>query len=275
MRATLSDLDRGPNVFRVRASDIVSELSHPDRGRRRLRHGDAAGRASPSGSTSVTRVFVWSNGGRLVAGGRGGHALRAGRRVRRPRPLAHGASGPRARESEGDGADEAGPEAAGEPARKTIAGARPRSIRALAAREALPTVEDARTGPSRAHRGHVPAARRTWRSCASCWPSPRSCWAASPSSCTCAWTQTMATCSRAIGAGVRSSVTTRPRSSRPTSSPRQVQCLQWLLASRGAAARAGPAGALRRGLRHLHHVRMRPAGRHSAALRNRAASPTM
>ena len=38
--------------------------------------------------------------------------------------------------------------------------------------------------------------------------------------------------------------------------PRQVQCLQWLLAQRGAQAGAGPAGAFGRGLRHLHQVRV-------------------
>ena len=61
VRAKLSDIDRGPNVFRVRASDIVSELST-------LTEVDAA-HATVALPASVTvelderdPVFIWSNG---------------------------------------------------------------------------------------------------------------------------------------------------------------------------------------------------------------------
>jgi hypothetical protein len=61
VRARLSDIDRGPNVFRVRATDIVSELST-------LPEVDAAhARVTLPAEVSVRLderdpVFIWSNG---------------------------------------------------------------------------------------------------------------------------------------------------------------------------------------------------------------------
>ena len=171
VRAHLSDLERAPNVFRVRASDIVSRLSE-------LTEVDAA-RAVVTLPANVSvelderdPLFIWSNRqvewlvdetGMLFAPAdsaseRDGLAGSDRGADGHPGGLRRGLCG-------GGHAGEAGEAEVDLP---------PMTRRAPPCRWSRTRVWR-RLPPSWAATWGV----RTWRSCAICWRSPRSCWAAS------------------------------------------------------------------------------------------------
>ena len=250
VRDKLSDLERGPNIFRVRASDIVSELST-------LTEVDAAyARVTLPAEVTVELderdpVFIWSNRGGLVAGGRGGHALRARRRV-------HGAGacrwangcrrGVRGRRRERRRRRRPG---AG---RKASAGTTTLDP-ALTAREALPTVQDTRNW------SESPTVGTYLRSAD--LAVMRLLLALTPELLGIKPQQLTLEVDTDAGYVLKSDRGWRalfghynPTVQPPDIIPAQVQCLQWLLASQEPEARASVPGALGRGLRHLDHVRM-------------------